>query len=417
MNNKKKSCVRKFLGLMVRIILRIFPPLDILRINYFAWKRSNIILKFNPISFAEYCEVSGDRITIVEDAQARSVYQPEYFPQGDEKEYEFNSPAVYIAELKNVTVHGSSGLVFTEKKVLTDISANDTENRVQYRSGTIRRGNKKYFYVETSKDVDELDEAINLCGFAASNYYHLTLEILSRYEYVRRYVGDRNIPVLLDEDARRFPQYVELIGKVLADAKVIFVPEYKRIKCKNLIYPSMNTWMPMNVRKRNDFRIADNLIAHSAITNIQKAAKEYRLSQGDRKIFISRKNASFSRIVNESEVAQLFKDNGYDVVCTEALTYRQQVELFSSARCIVGATGAAFTNVIYCNPGTVFGCIIPRKYEFCIYSSIAHMVSCKELFLDAKVCRRDRAMSAEQYRVDMAECRQYINRLDWMLKH
>ncbi|WP_022756268.1 hypothetical protein [Butyrivibrio fibrisolvens] len=37
-------------------------------------------------------------------------------------------------------------------------------------------------------------------------------------------------------------------------------------------------------------------------------------------------------------------------------------------------SGAALTNVVYCNPGTVFGCIIPRKYEFCIYSSIAYMV-------------------------------------------
>lgn len=402
---------------MVRVILRVCPPIDILRITCSAWKRKNVILKFKPISFAEYCKESGDEITIVENAQARVVYQPEYFLREEAKEYEFDSPAIYIAELQNVTVHGGSGLVIVGERTVTDVCANDVENRVQYRSGPIRRGSKKCFYVETSKDVDEIDVAINLCGFAASNYYHLTLEILSRYEYVRNYIEDRNIPVLLDEGARKFPQYVELINEVLKDAKVIFVPEFKRIKCKTLIHPSMNTWMPMNVRKRNDFRIADNLIAHSAITNIRKAAEEYRLSKGDRKIFISRKNASFSRIVNEKEVAQLFQEHGYDIICTEDLTYRQQVELFSSAGCIVGATGAAFTNVIYCNPGTVFGCIIPRKYEFCIYSSIAHMVSCKELFLDAKVCSRDRAMSAEQYRVDVDECRQYIDRLDWMLRH
>lgn len=416
MNNKKKSCVRKFLGLMVRIGRRICPPFDVFCINYFAKKSSNTILKLKPISFAEYCEVSGDRITIVEESQARSVYQPEYFLRGEAKEYEFNSPAIYIAELQNVIVHGGSGLVIAGDRTVTDISANDVENRVQYRSGPIRRGNKKNFYIEVSDSIDELEIAINLCGLAASNYYHLTLEILSRYEYVRRYIGDRNIPVLLDEDARRFPQYVELINEVLKDAKVIFVPEFKRIICKTLIHPSMNTWMPMNVKKRSDFRIADNLVAYSAITNIRKTVEKYRLPKGNRKIFISRKSASFSRIVNESEVAQLFKDNGYDVVCTEALTYGQQVELFSSARCIVGATGAAFTNVIYCNPGTVFGCIIPRKYEFCIYSSIAHMVSCKELFLDAKVCRRNRAISAEQYRVDMDECRQYINSLDSILR-
>ena len=173
----------------------------------------------------------------------------------------------------------------------------------------------------------------------------------------------------------------------------------------------------MNVRKKNNFRIADNIVAYSAVTNIRKAAEVYILPKGDKKVFISRKNAGFSRIVNEKEVAQLFKDNGYEVICTEELTYRQQVELFSSAACIVGASGAALTNVVYCNPETVFGCVIPRKYEFCIYSSIAHMVSCEELYLNAKVVRPGAAISAEQCRVDMDECRQYISRLDALMDH
>ena len=391
--------------------MRICPPFDVLCIKIIAAKNANTILRLKPTSFDDYSESSECKITTVEDEQERIVYQPEYFPSGEAKEYKFKSHSIYIAELKNVMVHGGSGLVITGDKVLTDICENDVENRVQYRSGPIRRGNKKYFYIEVSKDEDHLDTAINLCGLAASNYYHLTFELLSRYEYVKRFIGDKNIPVLLDDSAKKYPQYIELINTVLKDAKVIYVPEYKKISCKSLIQPSMNTWMP----KKNDFRIADNIVAYTAVTNIRKAAEAYIQPKGDKKVFISRKNAGFSRIVNEKEVAQLFKDNGYEVVCTEELTYRQQVELFSSVSCIVGASGAALTNVVYCNPGTVFGCIMPRKYGFCIYSTIGYMNGCKELFIDARVPMPGVAISAEKCLVNLDDCKKYVKKLEEMI--
>lgn len=413
--NKKKSLIKKGIGLMARIGKIICPPFDIFTINYLAAKNANIILRLKPTSFADYSKSSECKITIVEDEQERIVYQPEYFPCGEAKEYQFKSYSIYIAELKNVIVHGGSGLVIAGDKVLTDISENDVENRVKYRSGPIRRGNKKYFYIETSKDEDHLDVAINLCGLAARNYYHLTFELLSRFEYVKPFIGDKDIPVLLDESVRIFPQYIELIKTVLKDAKVIYVPECKKIRCKFLIQPSMNTWMPMNVRKKNDFRMADNIVAYSAVTNIRKAAEAYMLPKGDKKVFISREHAGFSRIVNEKEVAQLFKDNGYEVVCTEELTYRQQVELFSSATCIVGASGAALTNVVYCNSGTVFGCIMPRKYGFCSYSTIGYMNGCKELFIDARVPLPGLAISTEKCLVNLDDCKIYVEKLEEMI--
>ena len=414
--NNKASYMKRAVDLMVHVGMRAFPPFDMFYINYFARRRGNSILKLNPTSFSDYCKATGGRMTIIEDAQERPVYQPEYYPEGQAKEYAFRSPSIYLSELEDVTVHGGSGLVITGDRALTDISANDIEGRVLYRSGPIVRGNKKTFYLEVSSDTKRLDTAINLCGIAASNYFHLTFEILSRYEYVKQYMEDKEIPVLLDEDARKFPQYVELINTVLKDSNVVYVPLHGSVRCKKLIHPSMNTWMPMNVRKKNDFRTADNLVARSAIENIRKAATEYIRPNGARKIFISRKKASFSRIVNEAEVARLFNDNGYEIVCTEDLTYRQQVELFSSAACIVGASGAALTNVVYCNPGAVFGCVIPKKYNFCIYSSIAHMVGLKELFLDAKVLRSFRPISTERCIVNMKECRQYVSRLEALIK-
>ena len=400
----------------LKVARKLLPPFDIFYINCLALLKGNRIIKLIPKTYKEYCISFGGKITIIEREQDRVVYEPAYYPEGDEKEYKFKAPDIYIAELEEVEVHGGTGLVIARGYVLTDIVANDAENRVKYTSGKIRRGTNKAFYLEVSKDIDNVDTAINLCGLAASNYYHLTFEILSRYAYIKNICITDDVTVLLDEEARKYSQYEDLIHTVLENASIKYVSLCERVHCKKILYPSMNTWMPMNVKRKNDFRISDNLISESAITNIRNATKYLRQEKNDIKLFISRKNTKLSRVINEEEVEELFEKAGYKIICTEDLSYKEQVELFSSASCIVGATGAALTNFVYCNPGTIVGCIIPQKYKFCIYSTIAYFAKCRCLFLDAGIAIKARAISKEQYKVDLAFCQGYIKKLENLMR-
>lgn len=394
----------------------IFPPAHVLLIKRIAKGSGNIIIKLIPTSVKKYCAKNKGKIRIVEDIQDRPVYEPAYYPEEEGTVHTFGSPEIYIAELSDVTVHGGTGLIITGDLALTDVCENDTENRVKYASGPIRIGSRKALYVEASNEMEEIDTAISLCGLAASNYFHLTFEILSRFGYLKGTEYAENITVLLDEAAARYPQFVDLTHTVLGNASIKYIKEYDRIHCNKLIYPSMNTWMPMNVRKKNDFRISDNVLALSAAENIRKATEDLRSDKTDRKIFISRKNSFISRIINEKEIEELFIRSGYESVSVEDLSYREQVELFSSAACIVGATGAAFTNLVYCNPGTVFGCFFLKESHFCVYSTIAHMVGCKCLFFNGKVEDKGTSISNKQYRIDVDECSKYIDVLDKMIK-
>lgn len=407
-----KTIVGRSLRCANRVLRRVIPLYDIFCINRNARKHGNIILKLRPVSINEYCKNGKGRVDVVENGQDRIVYEPPYFPDVVGKEHVFESKDIYIAELNNVEVHSGTGLVIAGEYAVTDMVVNDEDNRVMYAYEAIRRGSKRLFYVESSYDVDTIDCGINLCGLAASNYYHLTIEILSRYEYVRKIATERRALILMDEEAKRYPQLEELILHIITDAEIKYVPLYKRVHCKTLFYPSMNTWMPINVKRRDHFRIADNLIADSAVRNIRNAAQDYMRDMTGIKIFVSRKNSSLPRIINEEEVAEIGKKYGYTIVCTDRLSYKEQVELFSSASCVIGATGAALTNVVYCHPGAVLGCIIPREYEFYIYSSLARMAGCYCEFLDAKVMRKRKAISSEQYKVDIEEFSQFLELIE-----
>lgn len=391
-------------------IARHVSVLDISYIYFTCMIRRNMLIWCKPFGLKSYCICKNYTIHEIELKMERAVYVPEYFELSKGKEYRYMSPPIYAAIMHNVSAVGGTNLILSDGYVLADAYESDTEKRCIFKMGIVKRCGKK-FILEVGKNILELDEAINLCGFASGNYYHFTVEILSRYNYLRQLKVNECIPVIIDESVKKYPQLLQLLQNVVNARKVIFVPEGMRVNVKKLIQLSMNTWMPMNVKNRNQFLLSDNAIAKSAIENIRFSGEKYMLPSQKRNIFISRKRTHIKRIVNEDMVAELFEKNGFEIVCTEDMNYAEQVALFSSAQCIVAATGAALTNVIYCNRGAILGCIIPKEYEFCIYSSIAHYVGMRTLFLNSDIITKHQYISADLCKVDMEQCERYIQEL------
>ena len=70
-----------------------------------------------------------------------------------------------------------------------------------------------------------------------------------------------------------------------------------------------------------------------------------------RRIYVTRRKASFRYIENESEVLDVVKRYGFDVVANEDLSFEEQVVLYSRTRFLVGIIGANLTNVMFMEPG------------------------------------------------------------------
>jgi Glycosyltransferase 61 len=72
---------------------------------------------------------------------------------------------------------------------------------------------------------------------------------------------------------------------------------------------------------------------------------------GGRRIYISRRNATKRRLVNEEAVETLLVDHGFETVLTEELSLREQAALFAQAEILVSAHGAGLTNILFAAPG------------------------------------------------------------------
>jgi capsular polysaccharide biosynthesis protein len=77
-----------------------------------------------------------------------------------------------------------------------------------------------------------------------------------------------------------------------------------------------------------------------------------RTGPGKRRLYISRKNARYRRLVNEDEIIAALQPLGFDVVLPESLTFREQADLFGQAGWIVAVHGAGLANTMLAPRGT-----------------------------------------------------------------
>ncbi|HEY9835901.1 MAG TPA: glycosyltransferase family 61 protein, partial [Vampirovibrionales bacterium] len=70
------------------------------------------------------------------------------------------------------------------------------------------------------------------------------------------------------------------------------------------------------------------------------------------RIYISRRNASYRRILNEEETIARLSPYGFVPIILESLSFLEQVALFANAKAIIAPHGAGLTNTLFCNPGT-----------------------------------------------------------------
>ena len=371
-----------------------------------AYKNDRIVKKAKIMSVKEYCELSSSKYRVIEPVSENEVCCPRYYSIIDEKLVRAKTKEIYVAEVKDASITGGSSILYSNGICLYDLFVDDIEDRISINFANVicKKGNEMIF--SFGDEEKEYDTGISLLGFASYNYYHLTIEILSRMKYVDSIPEFRGYPIFIDAVVRTIPQYKQLLYAInVFNHPIIYVEENENVKVKNLIWPSYNTWMPINVRERNQIRVDDFVVASSALENIRETVKDYikPIIPGKR-IFISRKNTNSSRLDNEKEMRNLFRNHGFEIVDPVEMSFLDQVELFSSADVVAGASGAALTNVVYCNPGSTLLCFIPEEYDFYMYSTISKMVNMNSIFIDCRITDRTEYPATDVFKANLSDC-------------
>jgi len=368
-------------------------------------------------SIKTYCNEKKHPYHCIETANMREICIPAYFEKSKEKIVHKKSPEIYVAEMKDIIITGGNSFLIGDNCCLYDLITTDTEKRYDLSFESLLHINgKRAIVAEHGKDeiLDEIAEGICLVGVASYNYYHVTVEILSRLPYVDRIEEYRDKPLLVDSVLKEVPQYMELLNRINKyNHPIIYIENRKRIKVKKLIYPSYNSWMPINIRKHGMMKAEDFLLSKSAIWNIRENIqdKENLQERCEKKVFISRRNNKNKRLVNEERIIPIFQKYGFEIVYPEEMTFQEQIELYGKTKYFACTTGAALTNIIYTANNAHIICIIPQKFGFCLYSTIAHLLGQKCTFLDAKITSSSTTLSKDDFILEESYCERFLNQL------
>ncbi|WP_182421739.1 DUF563 domain-containing protein (plasmid) [Priestia megaterium] len=179
-----------------------------------------------------------------------------------------------------------------------------------------------------------------LAWAGANNYYHWLHDILSRIHLLELSgikVDKYLIPKL------QLPFQIETILRLaIPENKIIEIDSHNfHLKAKNLVITSIPTYLGASTKWACDF------IRKSFSNN--KSIKRKGLYD---KLYISREDSKWRKVINERDVTRALSVNGFKKVVLTPLSIEEQIDIFSSAKVIVSPYGANLTNLIFCEPGT-----------------------------------------------------------------
>jgi capsular polysaccharide biosynthesis protein len=174
---------------------------------------------------------------------------------------------------------------------------------------------------------------------AAGNYHHWTVDLLPRAGLaVRAGFSLQEFDHILVKD-RGLPYQLEGLRKLGIDEnKITRVTDAIHFQTDSLVVPAVRH---DNTRVNpSDLRFTRRLFL----------PEEPSPTNAKRRLYVSRRDASFRRVLNEPELMPILHKHGFEEVTMSKLSVAEQANLFSEAAVLVGPNGSALANLAFANP-------------------------------------------------------------------
>lgn len=322
-------------------------------------------------------------------------------------------PAINLYCFSNAAVSAnSSSVVVNGKVVIERVKATETE-RCDYSSGQIVMHGLQSALVCT-KYSGHLESGFFLGGNGSSNYYHWMVEILVKLKFLEQCKEFDNLPLLVNEAVAETESLMDALVLLVPERRVVLMGRYDTYFVETLVYINSPNECPFNLRKNFEMRVRDFTFREPEI----KFFRESLLGKlsiahvaGRERIFMARRG--IRRDYNQDEIFEISAGFGFRKVFMEDMSLREQIDLVSRSEFIVGPTGAAWTNLLFCQPGTRCLCWMAEESKgFSGYSNIAKFVGAEMRYLTYQsAAKSTRDLYTADYCLDKEKFRQALSEL------
>lgn len=271
---------------------------------------------------------------------------------------------LYLTKFNNILISGGSDFIVDNscKWIINDFCINKSNNIFIYDSLLYREKNN-YGILRSviNKEPSELHSGILLGGKFSHNYYHCFYENLNRALLIDDGIIPIDVPILVDQVVMTVPSLLKLVHCFSSNStrQILPIEINKLYKVRTLYYIDHFHFIIPHHKKLTEL-VSDKTFYDSELISLQRKhlLKMRKEGSSPTHVFITRSNAA-SRHYNEEEVYQILKVWGFQKIAPETMTFEEQINLFYNAKYIIGGSGAAFSNIIFCQPGCRILCFRP----------------------------------------------------------
>ena len=323
------------------------------------------IIRKPPLNHAQMAFLAADETYIVLEERFEKVEQ-----------FEVKKPLL-----------SSNGLVMVNHKIMPETVLSLVKNDFKL---------KLPFYKQLLRgNILMLDQR---CVFAhnafSANYYHFVAETLTRLFLLRDFAHECCLIMPAD-----LPPFVKEYLALFDFKNIVWLQDRRQIIIpRELIFTALPA-KALNHQPKMMLELASFI----------KSKTNNTIQNPNKKIFITRKNASYRKTINEQEIIDFLMPRGFEIVALEHLTVLEQITLFAHSKHVIGSHGAGFTNILYANEGsTVMDLIHFRHTQRCFYT-LSDALNLNYIFLQCNQTKAINYANNDDIWVDMNVFECYYN--------
>ena len=201
-------------------------------------------------------------------------------------------------------------------------------------------------------------KVFNLCqGDSGNNFFHFLFDIIPKIYLINLKIDLKKIDYFYVSDPKEWQiKIFKILG--IGEKKLLSSKKNNHIFAEE-IYAVDHPWYDKGYIQENVKRIPRWIIQKNREFFLNNSKQKIK-----NKIFLDRSQSKYNhcQINNLNDVKNFILRKNFKSYKPEYLSFKKQIDLFKNSSIIIGAHGAAFSNIIFCKSGTKIIEIIPADH-------------------------------------------------------
>lgn len=251
----------------------------------------------------------------------------------------------FTCEVDNVELLGPTAIGFEDGRnlILETTVPQFHDSYISLLQGIPARTLAKKIF--SKSQPSQLDASFSLVHAWSGNYYHWTVDTLTRLEGLEHHRERTGLQPVLIIDANPTAWQIESLKLLGYEPEKCIRWNGSSLQVKHLVISSFRR---LTVNKNFYGGVSPQACRWIS----QRVVNNLLISEGNKpsfssKVWISRRKSLVRKIVNEDDVIACLAPLGFVAYILEEMSFSEQVLLFSQAEMVVAPHGAGLTNMIY----------------------------------------------------------------------